>query len=803
VAGREPDAELAAAVRRRCGGNPLFVRELTRLMVARGRWDPADVAVPEGVADTLRRRMARLSGPCADLLEVAAIVGADGTRDVLARSAPEHAADVEELLDEAVRAGVLVGTGGGWRFAHDLHRETVLAGIPASRRAERHAAVGRALVELSEGGTDPAAVGGAARLAAHFVAAGRAAADQALHYCVLAAREATARLGHDDAARLYATALNVLPDAQAGDRRIDLLLALAAARDRAGDPDASREAYLRAADLARTRQSPAALAGAALGVAALGARTGADDTVALGLLREADAQLTGAQEQALRSRVRSAFARALRHSTVTVLDPAASVAARGAVELASASGDASALAHALLALHDVIWAPGAAAERLPVLARMSAAAERAGDHDVAAEAVLLRAAALIEQGDPDGPVELLRYTRIADRLGHARGRWGALSRRATLAELVGRVDEAVTLAGEALELGQAIGLPDAMGCFATLRGSLAAIGGPQLPLVDLLPSTDPLWPVYPLLRAWGEVHAGDLDAARSSLSGFSVHAMPGQYHLELVVTAAVVFAAVGTAEQRDWAYRTLAPHAGLHAVVGGCAAYHGAVDHHLGALAAAAGRVDDAIGHYTSAIAQHERLGAAAWAELSRDHVRRLRAEPEGDDTFRLVDGMWRLRFDHREVHLPEAKGLRDIATLLATPHRRVHVLTLLGRPAGSGAEPALDRRAVAEYRARLAELEAEIDQAETWNDPHRAARARAERDALVAQLRTTTGLGGRTRRLGDDTERARKTATARIRDALRRIERVHPALATHLQSTLHTGTTCSYTPDTPRHWRL
>jgi tetratricopeptide (TPR) repeat protein len=806
VAGREPDAELAVTVQRRCGGNPFFVRELTRLMVARGTWSAAGAtgsrALPDGVRDTLRMRLARLSQPCVGLLELAAIAASDVATEVLVEVGPDDATTIEELLEEAGRARVLVMTDNGWRFSHDLYRETVVAQVPPARRAVLHGAVGRALQVLSAGGTDPAAVGGASRLAAHFVAAGPAAADDALRWSVRAAQEATARLGHEDAARHYTTALGLLHDVEADPAgRVELLLGLAAARNRAGDPDATREAYLRAAELARRSSAPAALGEAALGIAALGARSGTDDPVGVGLLEETAELLAAGEHAAMRSRVLAALARALRHGGSEPVSLRAVPAADEAVALARAADDPAALAHALLAWHDVVWTPGTAPLRLPVLAEMAAAARDAGDDDLVAEAVLLRAGALIEQGDPAGMAELARYTRLADRLGHARGRWGALSRRATLAQLSGRVDEAVAASEEALRLGEAIGLPDRMGVYATLRASLAAIGGEPPPMGDLMPAADPLWPIYPLLQAWAQVHARDIDGAATSIRGFSVHAVPEQYDLELVAISAVVFAAAGSTGQREWAYDALLPRAGLHVVVGGCAAYHGAVDHHLGMLAASLGRTADAIEHLTAAVASHDRLGAAAWADLSRSALESL--DP-GRNTFRFAGGTWRLGFDGREVHLPDAKGLRDIATLLAVPERPVHVLTLLGQDAPpTGADPVLDRRAVAEFRARLVELDVEIQEANGDNDIHRAGRARVERDALLAELQAASGLGGRPRRLGDETERARKTVTARIRDALRRIERAHPPLADHLRAAVHTGTTCRYAPTGRHRWHL
>jgi hypothetical protein len=107
------------------------------------------------------------------------------------------------------------------------------------------------------------------------------------------------------------------------------------------------------------------------------------------------------------------------------------------------------------------------------------------------------------------------------------------------------------------------------------------------------------------------------------------------------------------------------------------------------------------------------------------------------------------------------------------------------------------------QIRQRLADLDEEIAEADAWADPERASRARAERDALVSEVASATGLAGRARRLGDQPERARKAVTARIRDVIGRIERVHPQLGAHLRATVTTGMRCGYSPPTPTSWRL
>ena len=66
--------------------------------------------------------------------------------------------------------------------------------------------------------------------------------------------------------------------------------------------------------------------------------------------------------------------------------------------------------------------------------------------------------------------------------------------------------------------------------------------------------------------------------------------------------------------------------------------------------------------------------------------------------------------------------------------------------PGTGDAGPALDSQAKAEYRSRLEDLRAEIEEAESFNDPERAARAREEMDFIAHELSAAVGLGGRDR---------------------------------------------------------
>jgi hypothetical protein len=810
VSGVAPDPEVARDVWRRTGGNPFFAREVTRLL--------ATGEVPAGVRDVLDRRLAALPAACREVLGAAAVLGTEFDVAVLADVAGLPADDAVVRLERAARARVLLrlpAPVGSYRFVHDLFRETVAAGLPDGTRRALHGAAGEALARrLGEGGAVTAA-----EVAAHFAGAGTAGAAGTVRYGRAAAADATAGLAFDDACahleRVLAALDLLAPEASGapGDRRAErarTLLDLAAARHLAGRADAARSTFTAAAAAARAAADDAAFAASALGLQRLGVRAGTLDAGALALLDEAAGRLRARPDEAARpllATLLAARARTLHHGTLErtggdgVPDAPPGLAdAEEAVRLARAADDPGVLATCLLALHDVRWGPGTAAERLALVAEMGECAARAGDRVGEATARELRAAALLELGDPRAVGELAAYCRTAEGQAHPRARWTAMTRRATLALVTGDLDEAARLVVDAMRLGVRIGEPDAVG-LANAQAFVLAVHGR---VVTGLPEPDGLYGEedHPLVRALRLRSAGDVAGAAAAVATLAAGDLPEWHDLELPVMVAVLVADGGTAEQRRAVQDVLAPHAGVHVVVGGCASYLGVVDHHLSRLAAALGRSEDAARHRAAAVAAYEALGAPAWAALARGGA------PAPDEaTFRRDGAGWRLAYGGVAVTVPDAKGLHDLAVLLAAPGREVHVRELLGAEAVAGpalgSDPVLDDRARAAYRERLATLDEEVAAAAADHDLGRAERLRTERDFLVAELAAATGLGGRARLLGDDTDRARKAVTARIRYAVERIRAEHPALATHLAGSVRTGTRCAYTPDRPVAWRL
>ncbi|MDQ8707605.1 AAA family ATPase [Streptomyces sp. LHD-70] len=176
---------------------------------------------------------------------------------------------------------------------------------------------------------------------------------------------------------------------------------------------------------------------------------------------------------------------------------------------------------------------------------------------------------------------------------------------------------------------------------------------------------------------------------------------------------------------------------------------------------------------------------------------------PPSAHEFRFDGTVWTLTYAGRTTPMPDAKGLRDLRQLLSRPGDDIPAVHLLAPEGGAevvaarslGGDAVLDEEAKRQYRLRLERLDEEIDRAAERGATERAAEYDRERKALLSELRAAASLGGRTRRLGDEAERARKTVTARIRDTLRRLDTRHPELAAHLRESVSTGSTCGYRP--------
>lgn len=164
----------------------------------------------------------------------------------------------------------------------------------------------------------------------------------------------------------------------------------------------------------------------------------------------------------------------------------------------------------------------------------------------------------------------------------------------------------------------------------------------------------------------------------------------------------------------------------------------------------------------------------------------------------------WLIQCGSASAEVADSVGMRYLATLVAHPGREIPAIELAGSvqrtPQGdvSGSasmtrQPKLDEQAVRQYRDRIAQLKADIDDAEAMNDHERASTHRAELEWLIKELSAATGLGARVRPFADNAERARISVGKAIRRALDRIGAADPEIADHVRARVTTGSHCCF----------
>jgi class 3 adenylate cyclase/tetratricopeptide (TPR) repeat protein len=184
-AGRSPEGVLATT-----GGNPFFVTELL-----------AGEGLPRTVVDAVRGRVARQPPEVRDVLEAVSTVP----------GRMEHWI-VDDLIDprgdavgSALASGLLFSDEEGVRFRHELARRAVEQSVSGSKLRRLHARIFQFLASRSDRSVPPA------RLVHHAKAAGLAA--DVLQHAPVAAREASRRGAHREAAKLYESALEAAKSA--------------------------------------------------------------------------------------------------------------------------------------------------------------------------------------------------------------------------------------------------------------------------------------------------------------------------------------------------------------------------------------------------------------------------------------------------------------------------------------------------------------------------------------------------------------------------------------------------------------
>jgi class 3 adenylate cyclase/DNA-binding SARP family transcriptional activator/tetratricopeptide (TPR) repeat protein len=625
----QAEAEFVEAVHQETGGNPFFVGEVVRHVAEAGATvvdsdELERLGVPRGVKEVIGRRVNRLSEHAREALKVAAVIGHSFRSEVVEAVAGEP---VIEALEEAEAIHLVIESTddvGQFSFTHALVRATLWDDLTPTRRARVHRRVGEAIEQVyaRDLGTHLPA------LAYHFNegVAGGGDAGKAIDYNLRAARRAGGLVAYEEAAEHLTRALQRMAGqaADAKRRQCQTLLDLGDARWNAGELDAARDSYDRAAVIAEQIGAPEDLARAAIGYAG---RAGEDWGEApprkIDLLERALAALPDGMD-ALRARLESQLARALLFSEARDRIEQLS---RDALESARRSGDDQALGEALVARHWAVWNPGHVNECLGLADELVACAERAGDMDLMQNGLADRVVAYAELGrreELDEAVE--QHARLAREQRKPFFQMFTEAERSTLELMAGRVDDAAAALERSYEFGQSISVGAAsMQLYGLQTMALRFERGDLDDIVEPLAAIVAQFPAIPGWRAaLARVLAtmGRRDEAAAHLGqladeGFDAIPFDGNWMMAMALAAEACVLVDDPATAAP-IYDQLAPYADRTVNSGWLSAWFGPVAFHLGQLASTMESWDDAVAHLDSAIETSERMRAAPWTARAR-----------------------------------------------------------------------------------------------------------------------------------------------------------------------------------------
>ena len=446
------------------------------------------------------------------------------------------------------------------------------------------------------------------------------------------------------------------------------------------------------------------------------------------------------------------------------------------------------------------WGPDCFAERLSLAARLEEAAAHLIEPEPRLTACLWRLTTAWECLDVVAVQRQLRaLDRLAEESGSARIAYFAAARQAMHAVVTADLATADLAIARAAGLGGAAAEPDLEAVTHSLAAARARRAGDSATLL----SEAAAFAAYgaaegvPSVTAEAAVlwlEGGEpgraLELLRQLGGGLASVARDVDFLLTTVslvqVAAALCREDAVAAEIAAEGVRLLEPYAGRAVLNAGAVTFHGVVDEYLFRACAALGE-PPAASWRNQASASYQRLGRRVLAAPARYAARRAAgaAAAAAAVVHLRPDGAgWLVGYDGATFALPDLKGLRYLRELARHPGADVAALDLAAAGHGGGvlaespAGEVADARALAAYRRRLRDIDAELDEARDWADEARVTRLELEREALLREVGAATGLASRRRRFGSADERARVAVRKAISAALARVAQQDAALA-------------------------
>jgi DNA-binding NarL/FixJ family response regulator len=267
-----PSPSLVRAIHDRSGGSPFFIEELVTALLAKGSLESGkrglelaakdEEPVPETVRDAILISVADLSESARTAVEVAAVAG-----DAFDVGLVAQLSDAAGLT-KAIASGLIVEEGDGrGRFRHSLAREALYAEVPWLRRRDLHSRFAAALED------DDAP---ALEVATHW--RGASETSRAREALVRAARESEALRAHRDAASAARQALELWPENEEAEERIETLERYAASTELVGQLAEAAKAWRELAGIRSSRGEALGLAEAQRRLASVSALKGDRET---------------------------------------------------------------------------------------------------------------------------------------------------------------------------------------------------------------------------------------------------------------------------------------------------------------------------------------------------------------------------------------------------------------------------------------------------------------------------------------------------------------------------------------------
>jgi DNA-binding SARP family transcriptional activator len=224
ILGNEASPALLSAVFEITEGNPFFVQEMLRMLLASGQVEEREgkfqlrpyvkLHLPVGLSELLRERVMRLGPSVESALKAASVVGREFGFDVLRRVSILSESELLDALDGALVAHLLEETASGYRFHHPLIRRALYDALSRVRRTRLHTCAAEA-IEAAHAGRPERLTLHVEALAFHYELSDRR--DRALDYLIQAGQKAASIYAFEVAVNYFERALTLMDELDVAD----------------------------------------------------------------------------------------------------------------------------------------------------------------------------------------------------------------------------------------------------------------------------------------------------------------------------------------------------------------------------------------------------------------------------------------------------------------------------------------------------------------------------------------------------------------------------------------------------------